>query len=293
MRRRLCDASPIQRARKPASPCSSAALDLLDPPPVLLERRADRVGVVEVDVDPDARVRAGDARHVAQRAAGVRERLVALDPRGAGLVRDDVREHVRHVARHRDEAVVRVGVDRDGRGADRGREGVHGAVSVRIRVRDRREEPGGALEERCAGVIGAARFGAADRVAADEARRAVGGLDDGCLRGADVGHGRVGGRGEHGGDGLRQLPDRRGDDDELGSPDRALQAVGRFERVAGRGAREHVGVGIPAGDVVAAPPRSERDGGSHQPGSDDGDPHDRPLNLSRVVNPVARVTRAA
>ena len=94
-------------------------LDLLDPAPVLGERAADRVGVVEVDVDPDARVRAGDARHVAQRAAGVRERLVAVDARGAGLVRDDVREHVRHVARHRDEAVVRVGVDRDRRRAER------------------------------------------------------------------------------------------------------------------------------------------------------------------------------
>src|SRR5690242_19509888 len=57
------------------------SLDLFDATSVLLERGPDRIGVVEVDVDPDARVRAGDARHVAQRAAGMRERLVALDAR--------------------------------------------------------------------------------------------------------------------------------------------------------------------------------------------------------------------
>ena len=130
-------------------------------------------------------------------------------------------------------------------------------------------------------------------MAADEARRAVGRADDGSLGRTDVGDGGVGGGGEHGRDGRWQLADRRGDDDELGSVDRVLEAVGRFERVASRRAREHVGVGIPAGDVVAAPPRRERDGRPHQPGADDRDPHDRPLNLSRVVNPAARAMRAA
>ena len=95
---------------------------------MLGELAADALGVVEEDVDPDARVRARDPRHVAQGAAGVRERLVALDARRAGLVRDDVREHVRHVARQRDEPVVRLGVDRDGRRADVGDEAVHEAV---------------------------------------------------------------------------------------------------------------------------------------------------------------------
>ena len=58
------------------------------------------------------------------------ERLVALDARRAGLVRDDVGEHVRDVARQRDEPVVRLGVDRDGRRADVGDEAVHRAVAV-------------------------------------------------------------------------------------------------------------------------------------------------------------------
>ena len=54
-------------------------LDLLDAAPVLGERRGERDAVLEEDVDPDARVRAGDAGHVAQRAARGRERLVAFD----------------------------------------------------------------------------------------------------------------------------------------------------------------------------------------------------------------------
>ena len=54
-------------------------LELLDAAAVLGERGCERVAVVEEDVDPDPRVRAGDARHVAQRASGRRERVVAVD----------------------------------------------------------------------------------------------------------------------------------------------------------------------------------------------------------------------
>ena len=176
MRRRLLDASPIQRARKPASPCSSAASTCSIRRRCSASALADRVGVVEEDVDPDARVRARDARHVAERAAGVRERLVPVDARRARLVDDHVREHVRHVARQRDEPVVRVGVDRDRRRAEVGRRsraragGARGrcaAIGVRNHVAPSKRSG--------ARVLGAARLGAADRVAADEARRAVGG----------------------------------------------------------------------------------------------------------------------
>ena len=75
-------------ARRLADPAGEEAciallergFNLLDQAPLLRERSADRTGVVEEDVDPDARVRARDARHVAeQRAAGVRERLVPVD----------------------------------------------------------------------------------------------------------------------------------------------------------------------------------------------------------------------
>ena len=93
---------------EPGVAALEGGLDLLEPPPLLGERLPERVGVVEEDVDPDARVRARDARHVAQGAAGVRERLVPVDPGRAGVVGDDVREHVRRVARQRDEPVVRL-----------------------------------------------------------------------------------------------------------------------------------------------------------------------------------------
>ena len=101
-------------------------LELLDAAPVLGQRLADRVGVVEEDVDPDAGVRPGDAGHVAQRAAGRGERVVAVDAGRSGLVDEQVRERVREVARQRDEPVVRVRLDRDRSRAERGDEAVEG-----------------------------------------------------------------------------------------------------------------------------------------------------------------------
>ena len=110
-------------------------LELLDPAAVLAERRDDRLAVVEEDVDPDARIGAGDPRHVAQRAAGRLERVVTVDAGRAGLVEQDVRERVRQVARDRDEPVVGAGVDRDGPRAERRDEAVHRAEQLRARSR--------------------------------------------------------------------------------------------------------------------------------------------------------------
>ena len=88
-------ASPIQRARKPASSDVERLLDALDRPPLLGERAGERLAVVEEDVDPDARVGAADPRHVAERAARGLQRVVAVDPGRAGLVEEEVREDVR------------------------------------------------------------------------------------------------------------------------------------------------------------------------------------------------------
>ena len=82
-RRRLPPASPIQRARKPASPRCERRLELLDPAPVLGERGGERLAVLEEDVDPDPRVRAGDrascraASRRRRRADRARRRAVA------------------------------------------------------------------------------------------------------------------------------------------------------------------------------------------------------------------------
>ena len=186
-RRRWLLASPIQRARKPASPPASACLDLLEQPALLGERRPERLAVVEEDVDPDPRVRAADARHVPERAARRLQRVVPVDACGARLVEEDVREHVRQVARDRDEAIVGVRADRDGSRAERRDEPVHEPEPVRLRRRGRREEPRGAVEEVCRRALGPTRLGAADRVPADEAPVASGrGRGHGPLRRSDV-----------------------------------------------------------------------------------------------------------
>ena len=87
---------------KAGVPGIEGALELLDQPAVLGQRLAERGRVLEEDVDPDPRVRSGDAGHVAQRPACGGERLVAVDPTRAGLVHEQVRERVREVAGERD-----------------------------------------------------------------------------------------------------------------------------------------------------------------------------------------------
>ena len=111
----------------------------------------------------------GDAGHVAERAADRGQRVVPVDPAGAGLGDQQVREHVRQVARQRQQPVVGAGVDRHRRRAERGDEGVQVAVALRVGLGDRGEEPGRAVEQVAAGVLGAAQLEPGTRVPADEA----------------------------------------------------------------------------------------------------------------------------
>ena len=121
--------------------------ELLDAAAVLPQAVEQRLAVVEEDVDPDPRVGAGDAGHVAERPADGAQRVVAVHAARAGLVCEDVRDGVRQVARDRHEPVVRAGVDRDRPRAEAGDEPVHRAVVGRVGGRGRREEPRRALEE--------------------------------------------------------------------------------------------------------------------------------------------------
>ena len=141
MRRRLSAASPIQPARKPASSRSSAASTCS------IRRRcsasASRTASA-LSRKMSTQIRGfAPATRVMSRSEppAPRERLVALDPRRAGLVDEHVREHVRQVARQRDEPVVRGRVDRD-RGAELGDEAVDEPVARRVGLRGRRQEPG-------------------------------------------------------------------------------------------------------------------------------------------------------
>ena len=115
IRRRLPLASPIQRARKPASPAASADSSCSTRRRCSASAAREGVAILEEDVDPDPRVRAGDARHVAQRPAGGGERLVAFDAVApAWLTRTFASACGRWLVT-RNEPVVRGGIDRDGR----------------------------------------------------------------------------------------------------------------------------------------------------------------------------------
>ena len=110
-----------------------------------------------------------------------------------GLHDEQVREHVRQVARDGQQAVVHARVDRDRRGAERGQQAVQVAQAGGLGLGQRREVPGRALEQLGAGVLRAARLHAGDRVAADEARAQPGRhrRDDAGLGRADVGDRRL------------------------------------------------------------------------------------------------------
>ena len=121
---------------------------------MLGERAPQASGVVEEDVDPDARVRSCDARHLAERRARRRERVVPFDRRRADLVQEQVRERVRQVADEREQAVVRLRIDRDRDGAERRHERVQCAVARRVGRGVRCQKPRRSVEQ-----IGARAFG--------------------------------------------------------------------------------------------------------------------------------------
>ena len=214
----------------------------------------------------------------------MRERLVALDARRAGLVR---RRRSRARAA-RGSSARRAGRARPGRSRPASRR-ASATKPCTSRWRsgsvcgDRRQEPGRALEEPGARVLGAARLGAADRVAADEARRAGGGRDDARLRRADVGDGRrlAASPASTAATCAGELRDRRRDDDELGArdaPPRASRPAVDARRARPR-PRARPGRGPSRRRRAPRAARGERDGGADQPGADDrraADGHVRP-----------------
>ena len=246
------------------------ALDLLDAASVLGERSRERLRIVEEDVDPDTRVRAGDPRHVAQRPAGRSERLVPVDARRARLVQQQVRERVREVARQRDEPVVRLRIDRHRHRTKRDDEAVQQPVALRIGRRDRRQEPRRAAEQLAVRMRGAVRLRAAHGMPADEAPVADG-LRDRSLRRADIGdRRRLAARRQHcrhlrGNEGHRRRHDR-----ELGGGDRLLERPRRLHRPALGRNTQRLGIDVPAAHLVhPGRARREPDRGSDQPGADD------------------------
>jgi hypothetical protein len=256
---------------------------------VLGECIAELGGVVEEDVHPDPRIRAGDAGHLAKRRARSREWIVPFDRCGAHLVQEEVRERVRQVADEREEPVVRVGIDRDGNGTERADEGVQLAVTRRVGRRVRRQEPGRAVEEVGTRTLRPAHLRPGHRMAADKPR--IGDrAGQRCLGRADVRDGRLGRGRKRGLGGIGEERDRDRDDDEVGV------GGGRFGRRRGRhcpalcGRGEHPRVRVPAAHVCQPrPPRGERDRRADQTGADDGDSHSGSFAATlRLMSPAPR-----
>jgi hypothetical protein len=227
------------------------------------------------------RVGARDSRHVAERAAGVRERLVPLDSSGARLVDDDVREHVRDVARERDE-LVGARLDRmeaRARPRSRGRgRSAEARLGRRRRSRRALEGPDDAW---------VAPWPPCWIGPADEPRGAPCCGDDVRLGRARVGDGRlVRARLEHRRDLLGEHGHRSGHDCEVGPGHRLGQRAGSLDRSALGRLGERDGVRVPAEDSGPGRASVQADGGADQPGADDGEPLDRhryPRRMSSAI----------
>jgi hypothetical protein len=178
---------------------------------------------------------------------------------------------VREVARHGDEAVVRLGIDRDGNRPERRDEAVQELVALGLGRGDRRQEPRRTCEELGGGALRPARLGAADRVAADEARLARGRCADAALRRADVGDGAAGAaRVEHRPYLCGQRRHGRRDEGEVRTCERRVQIGSALDSTASRGRLEVRRVGVPARDFLhPGSTRGEPDGRADQPGADD------------------------
>ena len=210
-------------------------MTLVQPPAVLVRRGQQRLAVVEEDVDPDARVRAGDARHVAERAADGRERVVAVDAcRRRPATRAGSRRRAAGGSSARRAGRARPGRSRPGARRWPSTIAVHLGEALRVGVVHRRQEVRGALEQ--LGARGRARHAPRSRSTGwpptKRARSAPShAAHDVRLGRADVGHGRAGRRrGDGRGDRGRQLRHRRADDDEVGAARRRSRGRRRQPR---------------------------------------------------------------
>ena len=185
------------------------------------------VAILFEDRAPDLWVAAGDARGVAQAAAGVvAPRGIFCGEKSAETGCDDLRQ----VADVRDDFVVLVRRDRHDLGAecvpkfDDGGGGLGGGIG------ERSDETGTVFEEGCGAVFPAGFFGAGHRVGTDEVGVGCEGgvteAGDFFFYAADVGDERAGGKvgGDLAGEG-DDLVDGCGDHNEVGAADGCVGRV--------------------------------------------------------------------
>ena len=175
IRRRFADASPIQRARKPASPLLERRLDLLDPAAVLGERARGRASALSRKMSTQMRGFAPATRVMSRseppacasgswpstRVAPAWLTTTFASTCGTWLVSATSRSCA--------SGSIATGRRAERRRRSRARAGSGPGRSAATGVRNH------VAPSKSAGarVLGAARLGAADRVAADEARRAA------------------------------------------------------------------------------------------------------------------------
>jgi hypothetical protein len=236
----------------------------------LVDGRAQRVAVGQVDAFPQRGVRAGHARGVAEARTRLREPGL-LPQRPGGLGDEQVGQHVREVRDRGHEVVVGLGVDHRRPRAEAGDRAVQALEEDARRRRRGRQVPRLAVEEVLAGVVDTARLPAGQRMPADEALVVAAG-DHGAFRGADVGHHAARGRrGERRTDGLDQVADRHRDEDRV----RVAKRIAQRQRVVGRPAcHGALGLGTDPADASAEPAAGgQADRPADEPRADDRDDH--------------------
>ena len=151
----------------------------------VVDLRPQRDAVRAVDLLPQRRVGARDARRVAKARPGRGRRLA---PERCGGLRDEqVRDDVRQVRDRGHEAVVLGRPDRGRHRAEAGDEPREALVEHAGRALGRGEVPRRAVEEVLARMRDAGRLGPRERMPADEVRP-VDGIDERLLRRADIAH---------------------------------------------------------------------------------------------------------
>ena len=179
------------------------------------------VAILLEDRAPDLWVAAGDARGVAQAAAGVvAPRRIFCGEKSAKTGRDDLRQ----VADVRDDFVVLVRRERHDLGAECVPKFDDGGGGLGGSIHERSDETGAVFEQSCGAVFPAGFLGAGHGVRADEVGVGCEGgvteAGDFVFHAADVGDERAGGkvRGDLTGEG-DDLVDGCGDHDETGVAD--------------------------------------------------------------------------
>ena len=267
--------APDRRGRLPhAQPVAVAVAveqgaHLPQPAHEVVDLRAERDAVGAVDLLPQRRVRARDARRVAKRRPGRGQRL-AVERLGR-LLDEQVRDDVRQVRHGRHQAVVVGGRDRRRHRAEARDEAREALVEHAGRALAGRQVPRRAVEEILARMRDTGRLGAGERVAADEVL-ASDGLDERLLRRADVRDDRARQPVAEVAHRAGERVDRHGRDRDVGLSEIVQRRDCLVDRAHRKRGLKRGGAAVPAHDPrPQAPARRQPDRAADEPDAEQGD----------------------